>query len=130
MKARQASMIFFHADVAGLADAEAALRSGPLLVTASPGGLRIRWADGPVLDVSLEQGPHVTADARRVGRGNDFEEVLATCDARFAITFEDLDAVLDETNTLIETQLALQSITSGVMYNTWNNALSRQFGAP
>ena len=51
---------------------------------------------------------------------------LKGCDARFVIEFDDLDAVLDETNTLIELQGALQEAApSAVFFNAWNGNLMR-----
>jgi hypothetical protein len=49
---------------------------------------------------------------------------MSTLDAAFEISFDDLDKVLAEANTLIEVQRILQQITEGVIVRSWNDELS------
>ncbi len=118
------SIVMFHDPALDLAGARRALEATTLNVDGDDRELRVRWATGPVLRVTLERNPGVLAEAGELGAGTAFATQLQVCDARFVIAFDDLDAVLDEANTLIETQLTLQHATRGILFNTWNDEMS------
>lgn len=96
---------------------------GPLSTQRWPA--RVHWGPGtPRLAVRLSRGPDHQVDTTGIGEGTPHGRALARCDAWLEISFDDLDEVLDESNTLIETQLTLQDATGGFMFNTWNGTLS------
>ena len=87
----------------------------------------LRWGDGPTLYASITHGEVAAVLAGRLlGRGRKHRATAAACDAYIEITFERLDEVLDEINTLIEVQASLQAATGGLLYRSWN----RSFSAP
>ena len=52
------------------------------------------------------------------------EAALRECDARFEIGMDDLDKVLDEINTLMEVETALQDASHGYLFLPWNGNLA------
>ena len=74
--------------------------------------------------VRLATGPAVAAEALEVGAGTDFADRLARCDARFEIEIDDLDEPLDEINTLMEVQGALQDACGGLLFLPWNGRIA------
>jgi hypothetical protein len=116
--------LYFDNDQFTLDDAARALGERKLSVTARGDTLDVRRGGGPVLHVRLARGPAVWDDARRIGAGTKYADRLARCGSRLVITFADLDAVLDEINTLIDVQSALEKATGGLYYNCWNRRFS------
>jgi hypothetical protein len=49
---------------------------------------------------------------------------LSQCAARIEITFDDLEEVRTEIDTLIEVQETLQDATQGFIFNAWNRKLA------
>jgi hypothetical protein len=66
----------------------------------------------------------VCVEAAKIGHGTPHEDALRECDARFEIVIEDLDEALDEINTLMEVQGALQDVSQGFLFLPWNGELS------
>ena len=92
-----------------------------LTVTGDEPPFAVRFRDGPTLYLSLTRGDEAEVLASRLmGRGHGRRDQTAGCDAYIEITFDDLDEVLDEINTLIEVQATLQTATGGLMYCSWN----------
>ena len=87
-------------------------------------GLEVCYRDGPTLRIFLRSGETVLRDAVRIGGSSVYADFLSRCDCRIEITFSDLNAMLLESNTLIETQSTLQDATDGLVFNTWNESLS------
>jgi hypothetical protein len=73
--------------------------------------------------VRLAAGPHVAAEAAEVGEGTPHAVALRECGARFEVAIADLDAALDEINTLMEVQGALQDASHGFLFLPWNGNL-------
>jgi len=85
----------------------------------------LRWEDGPTLYVSIVRGEVAPILASRLmGRGRKHRNLAESCDAYVEIKFESLDEVLDEINTLIIVQSALQQATGGLLYQSWNQSFS------
>ena len=70
--------------------------------------------------VSFASGTDVQQESQEISAN----EELKQCDKRFQISFDDLDEVLDEINTLIEVQITLQNATRGFLWNSWNGQLT------
>jgi len=125
MESAEKSLIYFHKPGMGLEQVAAPLAAGGLTVTRDGDLLRVRWAGkGPELRVRHVQGERIRLDAVQKGRGSELEPLMRTLDSAFEISFDSLDEVLDETNTLIEVQSVLQKITEGVTTRSWNDELS------
>ncbi|HHA2702836.1 hypothetical protein [Stenotrophomonas maltophilia] len=77
------------------------------------------------LRLSLNDAPHVLQEAIELAHGTEHVHAMSQCTARFEISITDLEAVLDEMNTLIEVQQTLLTAVDGVLWNEWNEALSR-----
>lgn len=87
----------------------------------------VRWGEGPLLQVSIQREAHLETVVRGlVGKHRKYSALIPGVDAQIKIEAIDLDEVLDEINTLIEVQVALQDATSGLMYMSWN----QNFSAP
>jgi hypothetical protein len=119
-------MIFFQQRSSGvnLHDAARWLAEQGLDVTTGADALTVRWDDGPALRVHLSNAAHVAVEAAEIAEGTEHVAGLAACNARFEIGIDDLDEVLDEMNTLIEVQSALQDATNGYLFNAWNGELT------
>lgn len=117
------SMVYFRAaGGVGLAAARDALREAGLEVNEAGDGLLVSWDDGPVLRIVHNTAPDVAAEAAALAETAG-EPPVGMCDARFEIAIDDLDEVLDEINTLIETQSTLQHLSRGYVSNSWNDEL-------
>jgi len=107
-----------------IAAAAAALTAEGLRVERAGDELTVSYDDSsPSFRVVLSRAAHIPEEAAEIGEGTRHAASLATCDARFEIEIDDLDEALDEINTLIQVQAALQSLTGGIMYTAWNGNL-------
>ena len=85
-------------------------------------GLAVDWDGGPRLQASILDASAVTATLDAVDVDPAVQSRLAQADAGIRVDVVDLDAALDEINTLIEVQATLQDATVGVVYLGWNGA--------
>jgi hypothetical protein len=121
------SIILFPLANFGLDQAQTALAERGWLAVQREGDALIvkpKHDDNPVLRVRFASGDAVQRSTNAIAMTTPHGERVRLCTARFEITFDDLDEVLDEINTLIEAQLTLQDATKGFLFNTWNNSLS------
>lgn len=116
--------ILFHKPEFQLENAADALRSRGLVVDSQANALKVTWGDGPQLRVHFARGAEVRQEAEDIGAGTRYTEMFKGFDSRFEISFDDLNAVLDEINTLIEVQICLQQATGGFLFNSWNGQLT------
>jgi hypothetical protein len=117
-------MVFFRS---GVCDVDAAVRSlsGYGLTVAREGAqLVARRPKSPVFRIRLVTQSDVRAETAEIGEGTPHEAALRECDAYFEINFESLDEALDEINTLMEVQGALQDASQGFLFLPWNGNLS------
>lgn len=120
------SMVLFHAPDFDLESAAQTLRPCGLEVTRAGDVLSVRRkreGKRPVLYLHLDRGENVRKLAATLSQGTEFASLLAGCDSVFKISFDDLDDVLDEINTLIDVQGYLEEATGGVICNTWNGSI-------
>ena len=109
-------------------DAERELRTNNT-VTRDGDGLAVRYEDGPELFIGLSTEPHVIIEAEDVAERHAVP-ALASCDRRFEVMFDDLEAVLDETNTLFDVGATLQDLSNGYIQYSWNGNLLLPDGEP
>jgi hypothetical protein len=125
--ADHASLIFFRSGRGNLATAAAALADRGLTVRRKGRGtdaeLFVGFRTGSRLRVAFVEEPYVREEAEELGAGSTRAAEMALCEARYEILIDDLDGVLDEMNTLIDVQAALQDVTDGFLFNTWNGEL-------
>ena len=125
--ARDSYFLVYFCRPSTLDDAEGELRKTSLIVNRKDRVIEVCWGEGPILSIALSAEPHVKLEALEVAERKGVPE-LGRCDRRFEVGFDDLDAVLDETNTLAETQIALQDLTQGWITMAWNSELMRPEG--
>lgn len=120
--------IYFSDPAFGLADAEHALDEIGVEVARDGDLLRLSGDDLPRFAVRLLVGDSIAARARQlaagVGLASAEGDALSRCDRCFFVDIEDFDEALDEINTMMEVQAALQDATGGVLLLSWNGHLS------
>lgn len=117
--------IYFDSPELTIQSVKASLQEDGLFVKESTGALFVRWSDqGPELKVIHRAGADVRVEAAAIGLSTEYEDRLLRCHYAFDIEFNDLNAVLDEVNTLIQVQHILLCTSEGVAFNSWNSALS------
>lgn len=115
--------IYFRSDDAELHHAEAELRAGGLAVTRVGDALHVDWDFGGSpqrLTVTLEIGPEVAAAACALGTDPEIAHLCPRLDARFVLRPSNLEAALDEINTLIIAEQQLLDLTKGFQHTAWN----------
>lgn len=125
--ADDATLIFFRSGHGDLDTAASVLRGRGLSVQRKRNDfgaeLVVGFPHGPQLRVAFVVEPYVRAEAEEIGVGSAHAAGMRLCDVRYEILIDDLDGVLDEINTLIDVQAALQKATGGFLFNTWNGKL-------
>ena len=79
---------------------------------------------GPALAVTLVADPHVAAEAKELV-GIKGMAGLADCRARFEVSFEDLDELRCEINSLSEVESLLHKVGHGYIHLLWNDEVLR-----
>ncbi|HEV3417787.1 MAG TPA: hypothetical protein VG056_13260, partial [Pirellulales bacterium] len=116
--------VLFHDPEIKIEDAVDVLRKRGLNVYIKPDRLIITEGNKPTFSVTLVRSNDVQATSAELAKGTEHAEQLSHCDARFEIGSEDADKILRAPKTLKEIQAALQELTRGYLYNTWDKALS------
>jgi hypothetical protein len=117
-------LIFFRDPAAEFTPArlKQVLQDARLTVTGNEQPFSVRWHDGPTLLVSVQRGSYVETVIRGlVGKHRKHRTLIPGCDTQIKIELQDVEAALDEINTLIEVQSTLQAATRGLMYLSWNH---------
>jgi hypothetical protein len=117
-------IVFFRSGTCDLAAAARSLAGYRLTVIRNGDELSTGRPGSPQFRVRLVAGEWVRVEAAEIGAGTPHETSMRECDARFEIGIDDLDAALDEINTLMEVQGALQDASQGFLFVPWNGNLS------
>jgi hypothetical protein len=116
--------VYFRSESCDLNTAVRALEECGLTVRPQEGYVTVSRTGSPEFDVGLSTEPWVRFEAAEVSAGTPHADAMGQCDARFEVSFESLDAALDEINTMIEIQVALQEACNGYQFLSWNGNLS------
>jgi hypothetical protein len=108
-------------DLAGAAKALAGLK---LAVKRRGGELAVRYPGGAIPRVAYAADGYAAEEAAQIAAGHPLAAALLPCDARFEVLIDDLDAALQEYDTLFAVQEALAEATGGFVFNTWNGESS------
>lgn len=120
----EASYVMFHDPDLELKHAVNALRKRGIAVTIRNDVLLIMGETRPSLIVRLNRDPESHEIALGLSPGTLFAADLSRCDARFEIRLIEPDKVLAESKTLQTIEHALQELTHGFVYQTWDQQLS------
>jgi hypothetical protein len=118
--ADDACLVCFRSDGCNLDGAAKALAGCKLTVERHGDELAVSYAGGPVLRVTYAADPYVAEENAEIAQGNPHAAALLPCDARFEILIDDLEAALQDYRTLFAVQEALEDVTAGFLFNTWN----------
>src|SRR5262249_54554757 len=116
--------VFFRPGACDLEAAAKSLAGYGMTVIRRGDELTVGRSGSPQFRVRLSAAPHVAAEAAEIGAGTPYETAMRESGARFEIGMDDLDTALDEVNTLIEVQAALQDASQGFLFLPWNGNLS------
>ena len=117
-------MVFFRPGECDLDAAERALKGYRFSVVRSGLALVAQQKGKPEFRISLSSGCAVRQEAEEIGADTPYAEAMRECGSRFKVVFDDLDAVLDECNSLMEAEVALQEASQGYLFLSWNGNLS------
>ncbi|RTL39433.1 MAG: hypothetical protein EKK53_17260 [Burkholderiales bacterium] len=116
--------VFLRPGRATLDTAAASLQACGLTVVKTSTHLVVHRPGSPSFAVRWVTGPHVPREAIEIGSGTAYEAELSWCSERFEIQISNLGEALDEINTLMEVQGALQDASGGFLFLPWNGHLS------
>lgn len=116
--------VYFRSGTCDLDAAVRALTGYGLKVQPRDGYVTASRPGSPEFDVGISAEPWVREEAAEIGEGTPHAAAMRGCDARFEVSFESLDAALDEINTMMEVQVALQGACNGFLFLPWNGNLS------
>lgn len=117
-------MVFFQSDKCNLEDAYQSLISYGLTVKRYDNKLLCFRDDSPQFTIVLATGKQIQQEAVEIAQGTPHAGSMNQCDCRFEVFFDDLDEVLDEINTLMDVQGALQDASGGFLFTPWNSNLT------
>lgn len=116
--------VYFHDPKINLKDAVNVLRRRGLDVEINANRLSVLDDGKPAFGVELVAGKEVRETSVRLARGTEFAERLSQCESRFEIGFDDTKRIQNDAKTLAEIRSALQELTHGTVYNTWDKTFS------
>jgi hypothetical protein len=122
-------MVFFPVGASSLEKAKEHLSRTNLTVEAASGFLVVSYEGSPKYRVYYSSTPDVLIEAAEIGAGRPEEAAMRTFGARFEVVISDLDEALDEINTLMELQSALQEASGGYLFLPWNGNISKPWSA-
>lgn len=116
-------LVFFRDASSSLLRAEQELRRYKFEVRFDGTSLFASKFQSQEFQITLAQLPHVLLEAREIAQGTEYAQALGECGSRFEISIPDLDAALNEINSLMEVQGALQDASSGYLFLPWNEQI-------
>ncbi|MCA9606031.1 MAG: hypothetical protein KC619_10575 [Myxococcales bacterium] len=125
MGADSSFLVFIEND-ATLADAEAKLTASWLDAVRDGDVLVVRSDNGAELLIGESDAPHVKIEAEEIAEWKGVPEIAA-CTRRFEVHVPDLEASLDDYNSLFETQMILGQLSAGWILLSWNGELLREW---
>jgi hypothetical protein len=72
------------------------------------------------LRIAYTHAKFIREEAAASSKNSPYAAEMAECDARFEILIDDLKGVLDEPDTLMEVQWALEGLARCFTVNSWN----------
>jgi hypothetical protein len=115
--------VMFHNEQIGLDEATTALRKLGLSVSRRPEMVIVDLDDEPLFVIHLGCGKEVQETAEMLGVGTKHAAELSQCESRFQILVVSYEKAMDQKEVLADVQSALQKLTRGIVYNTWNKEL-------
>ncbi|HVL12012.1 MAG TPA: hypothetical protein VM529_05575 [Gemmata sp.] len=120
--ANTACLVCFRAGRCDLDGAAEALTGCKLVVERRDDELSVHFPGGPVLRVAYTAAEYVAEENAEIALMHPQAAALLPCEVRFEVLIDDLDATLQEYQTLFTVQEALVGATGGFVFNTWNCA--------
>ena len=120
----EATYVMFHNPEIRIEDAVNVLRKHGLDVFIRPEALLIYEDGAPAFSLRLVRGAGVQQVASALGQGTAHAADLNQCNARFEVVMVEPEKTLKDPATLREIQLALQELTRGYLYHTWDKRLT------
>ncbi len=117
-------LVFFQSEECDLDGATKSLESYRFNVTRDGKKLVIDRGDSPQFEIILVKEDFVQEEANEIAEGTEFVNEMSKCNARFELIIDDLGRALDEINTLMEAQGALQDASKGYLFTPWNDTIS------
>ena len=117
--------IYFRSEHCDLESAIKSLERYRIKVTKDGEKLLVGRESSPEYQVVLNDDDSVHEEAKDISQGTEFFNDMKQCDTRFDVLIVDLDAALEEINTLMEVQGALQDASKGFLFLPWNGHISR-----
>ena len=118
--ADDACLVCFRSGRCDLDGAAKALTDLKLSVERRDNELAVSYPGGPVLRVVYAADGYVAEENSEIAQMHPQAAALLPCEVRFEVLIDDLDAALQEYQTLFAIQDALVGATGGVVFNTWN----------
>ncbi|MCB7130264.1 MAG: hypothetical protein J3T61_12080, partial [Candidatus Brocadiales bacterium] len=119
----EATYIMFHKPAIAIKDAVNVLRKRGLDVFIKSESLRILENGTPAYIVQFVRSDEVREVSASLGEGTDHAAQFRQCDARFEIQFVDAEKSIQDQSVLTEIRSALQDLTNGYAYQTWDKQL-------
>ena len=118
--ADDACLVCFRSGRCNLDGAAKALADLKLSVERRGNELAVSYPGGPVLRVVYAAESYVAEENAEIAQMHPQAVALLPCEVRFEVLIDDLDAALQEYQTLFAVQEALVGATGGFVFNTWN----------
>ena len=119
-------LVFFEDQNCDLSKAIASLEKYSFIVENNNNSLLAAQGEF-VFDITLSRENHVLEEAKEIGLETEYSQEMSLCNSRFEVQVTDLDEALDEMNTLIDIQFALQKASKGYLFVCWSDSLTAPY---
>lgn len=120
-------MIFFNRDDCDKERAIDFLKNYGISVVVEEDYLAVQKANSPIFKIYLVEADFVNVEAKEISTGTAYQKNMAEFNARFEVIIENLDEALDEANTLMDVQGALQDASNGYLFTAWNGNIMEPY---